>query len=141
MTTPQATAPPAKTVRLIHAAMIAGVLLFALVGHFLLKPALADSGDLPPIVPRALLGVSLGACALSLLLRRRVPHRSIDESADLFWTTATVPALLTWAPLEGASLLALFAYARTGALLAIPVAAVAILIFVLLNPAYLERPW
>src|SRR5688500_17166903 len=106
MTAPQAAAPAAKTIRLIHAAMVTGVLLFAIVGHFLLRPGMADSGDLPPVMLRALLGVALGACALSLLLRRRVPQRSSDESVDLFWTTATTPALLTWAPLEGASLLA-----------------------------------
>jgi hypothetical protein len=139
MTAPQGAAPAAKTIRLIHAAMVTGVLLFAVVGHFFLRPAMANSGDLPPIMLRTLLGVALGACALSLVLRRRVPQRSTDESVNLYWTTAATPALLTWAPLEGASLLAIFLYARTGAQTTIAVAAIAVLLFVALNPAYLER--
>ena len=119
--------------------MVTGVLLFALVGHFVLRPAMANSGDLPPVMLRAFLGVALGACALSLFLRRRIPQRPSDESVDLFWTTAATPALLTWAPLEGASLLAVFLYARTGASPTSAVAAVAMLLFVALNPAHLER--
>lgn len=122
--------------------MVTGVLLFAVVSHVFLRPAMAtmaNSGDLPPIMLRTLLGVALGACALSLVLRRRVPQRSSDESVNLYWTTAATPALLTWAPLEGASLLAIFLYARTGAQTSIAVAAIAVLLFVVLNPAHLEK--
>jgi hypothetical protein len=139
MTTPQAAGPPAKTIRLIHAAMVTGVLLLAAVGHFVLRPTMANSGDLPPSMLRTFLGVALGACALSLVLRRRVPQRSTDESVDLYWTKAASPALLTWAPLEAASLLAIYLYARTGAQSTIAVAAVAVLLFVALNPARFER--
>ncbi len=139
MTAPQTPAPPAKTVRLVHAAMVFGVLLFAVVSHFVLRPSMASSGDLPPFMLRALLGVAFGACALSLVLRPRIPRRASDESADLYWTRAARPALITWAPLEGASLVAVFLYARTGALITIAVAALAVLLFVALNPAYLER--
>ncbi|MBM2813121.1 MAG: hypothetical protein HW416_3880, partial [Chloroflexi bacterium] len=89
----------------------------------------------PTVVVRVLLGLSLSACALSLLLRRRVPQRSTDESADLFWTTAASPALLAWAPLEIAILLAIIAYAGSGSMLAIAVAAVSTFLFILLNPA------
>ena len=119
--------------------MIVGVLLFALVSHFVLRPTMADAEALPPVVLPALMALAVGACAVSLLLRRRVPRRSTDESADLFWTKAATPALVTWAPLEAASLLSVFLYARTGSQPAIAVAAVALLQFVLLNPAYLER--
>lgn len=139
MTAPQTTVPTAKTIRLIYGAMGAGVILFALVGHFLLRPTMANSGELPAVVLRVLLGVSLGASALSLLLRRRVPQRATDESSDLFWMTAATPALLTWAPLDAASLLAVFVYARTGSMSAIVVAVIAGILFALLNPAYLER--
>ena len=139
MTAPQAAAPPAKTIRLMHAAMVTGVLLFAVVGHFVMRPTMATSGDISPVVLRSLLGLALAACALSLVLRRRVPQRSTDESVDLYWTTAASPALVAWAPLEAASLLAIYLYARTGAQITIAVAAVAVLIFVALNPAYFER--
>ena len=98
-----------------------------------------DAVDLPPLVLRVLLASALGACALSFLLLKRVPRRSTDASADLFWATAAPPALLAWASLEAATLLAVFVYALSGSRLAVAVAAVAILLFGVLNPAYLER--
>jgi hypothetical protein len=124
---------------MLHGAMVTGILLFALVAQFLLRPSFANAGEFPSIVVRVLIGVSLLACVVALLLRKRVPPRSTDESADLFWTRATAPALLTWAPLEAASLIAVFVYARTGSQPALAVAAVAVILFVVLNPAYLER--
>ena len=139
MIAPQPTAPTSQTARRIHRALVTGVLLFAVVGYFIYKPTDANSGGLAPGTVGVLLGLSLGACALSLLLRRRVPKRSIDESADLFWKAAGPPAMLVWMPLEAASLLAVFVSARTHSIQAVAVAAVAVLLFIVLNPGYLER--
>lgn len=132
-------AAPARTIRLIHAAMVTGVLLFALVSHFIVRPSFADADVLSPIIVRVMLGVALALPALALVLRRSIPRRSTDESADLFWTTAASPAILTWAPLEGASLLAIFTYARTSNVAGLWVAAVVVLACIALNPWYLER--
>jgi hypothetical protein len=137
MTTPQ---PPvtSKTARVIHGALVAGVLLFAIVGHFALKQASADSAGLASN-NRVLLGVSLGACVLSLLLRGRVPKRSANESADFFWSVAGPYAMQVWAPLEAAGLLSVLVYTWTRSVSAVAVAAVALLLFVVLNPGYFER--
>lgn len=138
MTTPQTTAPTSETARRIHRALVTGVLLFAVVGYFVFSPNDARLGRLAPVTVGVLLGLSLGACALSLLLRRRVPKRSIDESVDLFWRAAGPPAMLVWMPLEAASLLAVFVAARTRSIPAVAVAAVAVLLFIVLSPGYLE---
>ena len=87
----------------------------------------------------ALLGASLAGCAVSLLLSRRVPRPTSGESADSFWKRAGQPALISWALLEGAGLLAVVLYSQTGSSAAISVAAVAVFILVLLNPAYFEK--
>lgn len=139
MTAPQTTAPTSESARRIHRALVTGVLLFSVVGYFIYRPTDANSGGLAPARVRLLLGLSLGACALALLLRRRVPKRSIDVSADLFWRTAFQPAMLVWTPLEAASLLAVYVSARTHSIPAVAVAAVAVLLFIGLNPGYLER--
>ena len=139
MPTPRTATQPARTIRLIYAALVSGVCLFALVSHFALRPAMGGSTQLPSTLVPALLGVALAACALSLLLRRRIPRRSTDESADLFWSGAVTPALITWAAVEGAGLLSVLLYALTGAQSAIAVAAVAIILFLSLNPTFLER--
>lgn len=133
------TAPRAHTIRLIHLAMIGGVLLFAIVGHFVLRPALASSAELSPVILRSVLGITLGACVVSFLLRQRIPKRSTHESADLFWTTAAGPALITWGSVEAASLLAVFLYAWTGRAEALAVAAIAVVVLVAHNPAALEK--
>jgi hypothetical protein len=139
MTASTSTLPPAQTARLIHASLCLGVLLFAGVTHFVTRPSMADQAALPPSAVRALLAAALGACAVALLLRRRVPLRPRDVSADLYWTTAASPALVAWAPLEGASIAAMYLYGRTGSALALAVASVAWLLLVALNPWSLDR--
>ena len=139
MTVPQAIAPQARTVRIIHASMIGGILLFAFICHFLLRPLLVGDELIPPRVALVLLGVSLAVGAIALFLRTRVPRRSTADSPDLFWSTATMPALVTWALLEGAAMLALFVYAATSSVAALAIAGVAVLLYALLNPWYLEK--
>jgi hypothetical protein len=124
----------------MHSALVTGIVLFFVVVQFVLKPAMATTKALAPMLVNGLLCVALVACALALVLRRRVPQRSRDESADLFWTRAATPALRTWALLEGASLLTVYLYARSGGPAPIGVALVAITLFIVFNPSYLERP-
>lgn len=140
MTAPQPAAATSKTIRVIHAALVTGVLLFGLVGHFVMRPSqAAEASEFPAALLPGLLGVALAVCVLSLVLRRRIPRRSADESADLFWVAAVAPAMITWASLEAASILSIFLYVRTGSLSAIAVAALAVALFVVFNPANLER--
>lgn len=141
MTTSQTVAAPARSMRLIHAAMITGVLLFALVVHFKLRPTMATSNaEWSPAMARTLLGVALGACAVALLLRRWVPRRSAGESPDAYWSsTARSAAMIMWAPLEAACLASIVVYLNTGTPIAIGVGAIALVLFLVLNPAALEK--
>jgi hypothetical protein len=127
--------------RLIHAAMITGVLLFALVAHFVLRPTMpAPNPAWTPTMVNAVLGAALGACAVAVLLRRRVPRRSPYDSADSYWSSnARQAAMLMWAPLEAACLGSVVLYANTGAPAAIATLAIAVVLFIVLNPASLER--
>ena len=111
--------------------------MFGIVAHFILLPKQNISGNLDPLIPW-LLAIALGLCAVAMLLMRRVPRPDDGETAGAFWLRAASPALVTWAPLEAAALLSVVTYAQTGSVAAIVVAAVAVLIFVLLRPAYFE---
>ena len=113
------------------------MILFALVAHFVLLPKASGGGNLAGITP-ILLVISLVGCVLGIFLSTRVPRPANGESADSFWKRAGSPALIAWAFLEGAGLLAVVLYSRTGSRAAISVAGVAIFIFVLLNPRYFE---
>lgn len=111
--------------------------MFTIVAHFVLRPKASPSESLAGITP-ILLGLSLAACVLGIVLSTRVPRPSDDETAGSFWKKAGSPALICWAFLEGAGLLAVVVYSQTGSLAAISIAGVAIFIFVLLNPRYFE---
>lgn len=140
MPAPRAIAYTSKTIRLIHAAMVAGVLLFAIISHAVLRPTMKASQDIPALALNVALVAALAICVLALLFRRRIPRRSNDVSPDLFWRTAATPALIAWAPAEGACLLAIIFYALTGSQAAVVVAAIAIVVLLVgLNPRYLER--
>jgi hypothetical protein len=138
--TPQTTNPaPAKTIRLMHAALTSGVVLFAVMAHFFLRPAMAQNAQSAPATSSALLVASLCACAVGLVMRRRVPRRSTGQSADLFWTAASAPVLITWALFEGAGLLAVIDYMRTGQSAALVVAGIGVALLLSFHPARLER--
>ena len=133
------TVAPAKTIRLLHGAFIFGIVMFAIVVHFLTRPAMAGE-TFPAAARNVLLGVSLAASALSLfVLRSRVPRRSREESADLYWTTATALALMAWMPLEAGALLGVVVYMLYGTPAGLAVAAVAVVGFLVLAPGRLER--
>jgi hypothetical protein len=101
----------------------------------------APNPNYTPAMVRTLLGAALGACVVALLLRRRVPRRSASDSADAYWSSKARPAaMLMWAPLEAACLGSIVLYANTGAQGAIAVWAIAVLLFIVLNPASLEKP-
>jgi len=139
MTAPTSAQPPAQAARLIHASLCLGVLLFAGVTQFVTRPSMPDQVALSPNLVRTVLAAALGACVIALLLGRRVPVRPRDVSADLYWTTAASPALVAWAPLEAASIAAVYVYGRTGSAAALAVASVAWLLLVALNPWSLDR--
>jgi hypothetical protein len=113
--------------------------MFAVVAHFVLRPTMALDSTLPPEITPVLLVASLSASAVALVMRRRVPRRSRDDSADLFWASASRPALVTWALLNGGGMLGVLGDARGGQSTALVVAGVAVVLMIVLNPARLER--
>jgi FtsH-binding integral membrane protein len=129
--------PTPQSIRIVHAALTAGILLFAIVAHFVLLPNANTSGNLATMIPM-LLAVALALCALPMLLMKRVPRPTEGESPSAFWLRAASPALVTWTPLEGAALLCVTLYSHTGSKAAIAVGALAVLIMLLLRPGYFE---
>lgn len=119
--------------------MVAGVLLFALVAHFILLPNTTESTRFDPTISRGALAMALVLIGVSLLLFRGMPRRSPDDSVETFWRTAASRAMTVWAPLEGASLVAVVVYSRGAGAEAIVVGLLAVALFLLLNPSYFER--
>ena len=137
MTAPQASSPTAQTARIIHGAMAAGVIMFAIIAHFVLVPKASPEGGLAGVIP-ILLGLALALCVVAILLSTRVPRPADEDTANSFWKAAGSQALIAWALLEGAGLLAVVLYSITASRAAIAIAGVAVFILVLLNPRYFE---
>jgi hypothetical protein len=139
MTAPQATVPVSKSVRMIYGAMVFGVLIFGAIGPIAFRQKVADSGALPDSVVNILVGASLAASIVGFLLRRLVPRRSVNDSADLFWTTAASRALIPWTLLEGGCLVAIIAWSLSGSLAALGVGGIGLLLLLAVNPWFLEK--
>lgn len=139
MTTPvQQPQPSPQSVRMIHAPMVLGVIMFAIVARFAFVPRVRPGGGLVSLLP-VLIGVSLAGCVLGILLSYRVPRALNGESGQSFWMRAWRNAIISWALLEGAALLAVVVYSQTASRAAIAVAVLIIIVFALLNPGYFER--
>jgi hypothetical protein len=92
--------------------------------------------------------VAVGVAALTItmlvvaarVLRPRVPERRFDQSADAYWseTAARGPAVVLWATIEGAGVVAAVGYYLTGSAAPALGAAVALVTMVALRPGHLE---
>lgn len=129
------------TARLIHGALMAGVVAFGAITVLVIRPSRPDM-TLPPAALYVLLGVSLAATALGLgVLRGRVPRRVQEQSPDLYWQSALAPALVTWSAMEGGALTGVVGYFVGGSPAALAVAAVGLAAMIAMRPAHVERIW
>jgi hypothetical protein len=138
MTSPQTAVPQTRAIRLIHASMVASVVIFVLVGHFALRSSM-HLAQFRANVIAIFLCLALVGCGVAGFLRGRVPRRSNDESADAFWIRAAAPTIVFWAAAEGPSLFGVAIYLVTGSRLGLGIAGLGVLILLLGNPASLER--
>ena len=135
---PTPTPGVAATTRVIHAAMISGVVILGVLVQTILRKNATDFPPLPTILVSVIPILSVVLCAAALLLRQIVPRRPSDASADLFWSKALAPAMIVWAVVEAAALVGIVGYWLGGSKPALGAAVVALAVFVFLNPRGLE---
>lgn len=132
----------AQAVRIIHAALVAGVMLAGGTFAFMVRAR----GHAPQ--GGETLGIVLPAVGIGLLLvsatvlRRRVPERSAQQSSDGYWSVVENrgAAIVLWAVTEGAALVSLVGYFLSGApAAAATVAVIALAALILYRPSRLER--
>jgi hypothetical protein len=131
----------AQAVRIIHAALVAGVLLAGGTFAFMVRSRghAPEGGETLGIVLPAL-GIGLLLVSASVL-RRRVPERRSQQSSDGYWAAVETrgAAIVLWAVTEGAALVSLVGYFLSGAPAASAVAVVALVALILYRPSRLER--
>jgi len=131
----------ARVVRIMHGAMVAGLALVGATFFLLLRVGQSPALGSTPSLGVALAGVGVGLLAVAVtVLRRRVPERPLDQSPDAYWATVERrgAAIVLWAVVEGAGLLASIGYVLTGAVAPAVVVVLAIALLIVFRPSGLE---
>jgi hypothetical protein len=130
----------ARAVRVMHFALVVGVLLAGGVFVFLVQ-----FNQFPPnATPTVGTILAVGSIALvafaAVLLRRRIPERGVDATPDSYWSMPEHrgAAIVLWAVTEGAALLSLLGYLLTGAPAPGITAGIAVAALIMFRPSNLE---
>ena len=132
---------PARLVRLLHAALVTGCVLLGVVMVFLLGAQTRLGSDVTTVAT-AFAGIGVVLLGVSaLIMRRRVPVRSAQDSRDVFWSGAETrtSALVLWSVTQGASMISWVGYYLTGSTTPAVVAVLAIVLLIWQRPGVLDR--
>jgi hypothetical protein len=125
-------ASPAASARIIHAALVLGVVVATAVLLAVRAAAAASAAPsaAPPILLPVLIAVGLVAVASALFLKARLPERGSGTTEDAWWAANLARAIPVWALLEGAGMVgAVFYFIGVGtAGLIVAAAALALLV-------------
>jgi len=129
-----------RVVKIIHAALMAGVILFLLVAAVMRRRGGAvAAGQLGPVLTYVGLGVLAGALVLVRILPRPDPAPAPGQAADQWWTASQSRLIVLWAVTEGACLLNAMVWFITQARVSLGAAALALAVLFVLRPGrYLE---
>lgn len=126
--------PPSRIARLIHAALIGCVTLCAALAW--VAPGAPPAPDFPL---RRLLGPAMAiGFVVAVYLRRWLPARRPDETADAWWGVALPKAIAAWMLIEATCLVGCVTLFLTGDPTALIWIAVGLLIFILMSPGRLR---
>src|SRR6266700_1539274 len=120
-----------RVVKIIHAALMAGVILFLLVAAVLRQRGGAvAAGQFGPVLTYVGLGVLAGA----FVLVRPDPAPAPGQAADQWWTASQSRLIVLWAVTEGACLVNAMVWFITQARVSLGAAALALAVLFVLRP-------
>jgi hypothetical protein len=130
----------ARAFRIMHSALVAGVVLLGAAVFFLVRvreQALGGRRQLATILAAVSIGV-VGIAAV--FLRPRIPERSAQDSPQVYWgaTPGRSAVIMLWAVTEGASLIGWVGYLLTGATAPALAAILATVVLIWYRPSRLE---
>jgi hypothetical protein len=131
---PMTQATPAATARLIHLALVGGVVTATVILALVQRVASPVSAS---ILLYATFGIGATMFAGALLLSARIPREGAARDPDGWWRVNLPQAIVVWALAEGPALLGAVAHFVTGSLLPYTVTGVGLLLLAFLGPARL----
>ena len=124
-------APDSRSIRIVHAALIAGVVLFLVVALVVRRGVEPPAG--PPL--HLFLFAAAGpVLLLALVMRSRIPVRSAAQPLDAWWREHYAQAIVVWSLIEGASFLGIVAFWLTGRAAPLAATGVGLLLFLATSP-------
>jgi hypothetical protein len=119
---------PALTARVIHLALVLGVVVAA--AALLALRTAAAAAPAPPVLLPVLVAVAIGTVGGALALKARLPERTAGVGDDAWWAANLGRAVPVWALLEAAGIVgAVFYFIGVGrAGLIVAAAALALLV-------------
>jgi hypothetical protein len=126
--------PTAQVARIIHLALMSGVTLFAVIAWFAPGAIPAPGSSLRTILPVVAV---LGFLAAQLL-SRRLPARHPGETDDAWWARAMPGAIMSWALVEAACLVACVTVFLSHDWMGLVWVGVGLLMFILMSPGRLR---
>lgn len=127
----------ALTARIIHAALISGIVMFVVVATFVREPvtpndAIASLGRVIPVLAI----VAFGAV---VFLARRLPRRPSTQSREDWWGANQPGAIVIWALLESVGLLGSVTYFMSGSSYHLIWVGLSLLMFIFYSPGRLSE--
>ena len=129
-----------RAIRIIHLALVAGVLLVAAI-FYILRQRIGMTFGFAPSVGLIAAGLSLVSLTLALgFLAPRLPGRPADQAPEDYWARNEIrgAAVILWAMVEAAAILSWLGYLMTGSWAAAAVGLLAIAALALLRPGRFE---
>ncbi len=127
----------AVTARIVHLALVMGVLLFLGVAVLLRSSMPASAPNITQLLQLVAFVVGAAAVGVALVFRGKIPPRQPAESIDAWWQANLSRAILLWALTEGPSLFGVVAFLLTGSYAPLVVTGVGLILLATMAPARL----
>ncbi len=140
MTPPVTPIAAARATRILHVALVVGLVLVGGTFFLLLRTQGRPLGGAPNLGV-VLAGVAVGLVIVAAtVLRRRVPERRLDQSQDQYWASVESrgASIVLWAVADGAGLIGWVGYVLTGGAAPAAAAVLSIVTLILFRPSRLE---
>lgn len=125
---------PSATARIIHLAMLSGVVVLALGLSLVPVPQVEDG---VPLFLYATFGVGAVMFAGAMVIASRLPRDGAARDPEGWWRQNLPRAVVVWAMLDGPSILGALVRFLTGSYLPLVVTGVGVVLFLLLAPSRL----
>ncbi len=133
---PPAEPAPARTARILYLGLMAGPLLFSGVALVLLPPQTPVNQPILLYTPFALAAVLFAG---GLMIRTRIPARTVAQTEDEWWQVNLSRALMVWTLFEGPALFGAAMYLTLGTLTPLLVTGIGLVMLLLHSPTRLSE--